>query len=197
MKTIYIYTLANPITNEIRYVGKTNNIKARYLGHLSKNNPKSHKANWIKSLTNQGLNPKLEILDIVSIENWKFWEKYWISQLLSWGFNLTNHTFGGEGSTFGNSGSFKKSHLPWNLNKKGYSTTKKGTFVPEDVKKKISLTLTGRPSLKKVSVKQFDKNMNLIQKFASITEARNITGIKGINNALTGRAKTAGGYIWR
>lgn len=39
-------------------------------------------------------------------------------------------------------------------------------------------------------------NKNLIKKFSSITEAKLETGIKGISNVLTGRAKTAGGYLW-
>jgi hypothetical protein len=36
-----------------------------------------------------------------------------------------------------------------------------------------------------------------INTYSSITEAKFITKIKGINNVLTGRAKTAGGYIWQ
>lgn len=40
-------------------------------------------------------------------------------------------------------------------------------------------------------------NKELINEFTSITEAKVQTGIKGINNVLIGRAKTAGGYIWQ
>lgn len=36
-----------------------------------------------------------------------------------------------------------------------------------------------------------------IKEYKSITEARNMTGIKGIKNVVTGLAKTAGGFIWR
>jgi hypothetical protein len=49
---------------------------------------------------------------------------------------------------------------------------------------------------KKRKVKQLDMNRNLIKEFSSITEAKLQTGIKGINNVLTGRAKKAGGYLW-
>ena len=197
MKKVYIYTLADPITEEIRYIGKTNNLKARYLGHLSKNNPKSHKSNWIKSLFNRNLKPKIEILEEVPIEDWKFWEVYWISQFKTWGFNLTNHTFGGDGITFSNEGSFKKQHIPWNKNRTGYTTKKKGYSVSREIRLKISKTLKGQESKRKKKVKQFDMNRNLIKEFNSITEAKLETGIKGINNALTGRAKSAGGYIWK
>jgi len=34
----YIYTLANSETDEIRYIGKTNNLKDRYRKHLENRN---------------------------------------------------------------------------------------------------------------------------------------------------------------
>lgn len=197
MKQVYIYTLTDPVTNEIRYVGKTNDIRTRFSCHLGRNNPKSHKASWIASLKARNLIPIIEIIDIVPIDNWKFWEKYWISQLISWGFNLTNHTEGGDGATFSNIGSFKSKHTPWNKGVKGYSTSKKNQTIPLSVRDKISLTLTGKPSKKKRTVKQYNTNMELIKEFASITEAKNITNIKGIANVVSGRALSAGGYIWQ
>ena len=36
MEKNFIYTLSNPITKEIKYIGKTFNIKRRLYGHLSK-----------------------------------------------------------------------------------------------------------------------------------------------------------------
>jgi hypothetical protein len=44
---------------------------------------------------------------------------------------------------------------------------------------------------------RLDKNLNIINEFQSITDAINKTKIKGIENALTGLAKTASGYIWK
>ena len=41
-----------------------------------------------------------------------------------------------------------------------------------------------------------DKNNNIINEYDSYTSAKNQTNIKGINNVLTKRAKTAGGYKW-
>jgi len=93
----YIYTLSDPETNEVRYVGKTQNIKERYNKHLrmskSKKNSNTYLYSWIKSLKS---NPKIEVLDEVG-NNWQFWEQYWICQFKTWGFNLTNLTIGGEG----------------------------------------------------------------------------------------------------
>ena len=108
MKTTNIYTLTDPITNEVRYVGKTNSISQRYKAHLNKaRKHQAHKLNWINSLKKKGLKPIIEVIDIVPVEDWRFWEKYWISQIKTWGFNLVNYTDGGDGLTFGNQTSFK------------------------------------------------------------------------------------------
>lgn len=97
---IYIYTLKNPITNEIRYVGKTNDLKHRYQQHLFIGKKiTTHCKSWIKSLIDNNLKPILEVIDICLIEEHAIIEKYWISQFKTWGFNLTNHTEGGEGIT--------------------------------------------------------------------------------------------------
>ena len=229
METVYIYTLEHPITEEIRYVGKTRNPKMRFHNHCNKlHNEKSHKRHWINKLKKEGLKPKMKILDEVLESEWKFWERFWINQLKQWNFNLVNHTSGGEGLTLGNETSFKKGNIPWNYGtakpkilkgnrgktensvknqfKKGvkpwnkgvtgYNTSRKGKPLQKEIKEKISNTLKGKPSNKKRNIKQLDMNRNLIKKFSSITEAKLETGIKGISNVLTGRAKTAGGYLW-
>jgi len=51
--------------------------------------------------------------------------------------------------------------------------------------------------VKSKPIQQMDKNNNIVKEYKSITEARNITGIKGIKNVVTGLAKTAGGFIWK
>jgi len=96
MKTVFIYTLEHPITKEIRYIGKTNNLKIRLGNHLC-NKDRTHKVNWIKSLKTKGLKPEMKILDEVDEVDWSFWEKYWIAQFKIWGINLVNETEGGEG----------------------------------------------------------------------------------------------------
>ena len=97
----YIYTLSHPITNEIKYIGKTINLKQRLSAHISdaKINKKNNMvSNWIKSLLNNNLKPKMEIIDETPHNNWGELEQYWISQFKSWGFNLKNITLGGEGA---------------------------------------------------------------------------------------------------
>lgn len=112
---VFIYTLEHPITNEVRYVGKTKNPKMRFHNHCNKlHNEKTHKRNWINNLRKENLRPVMEILDEVEESEWKYWEKFWIEQFRQWGFNLVNHTSGGDGLTIGNITSFKKGHRPWN-----------------------------------------------------------------------------------
>ncbi len=99
MTTIYIYALKDPTTNEIRYVGKTNNPTNRYAGHLSDKNNRLHKTRWINTLKENGLLPVIEILECASRDNWKERERYWIKKCRSEGANLTNISIGGEGAS--------------------------------------------------------------------------------------------------
>lgn len=112
--TTQIYTLTDPNTNEIRYVGKANNPKTRYYQHCRISTKKTHKTNWINKLLINKQKPIIEIIDTVPINEWIFWETYWISQFKAWGFNLVNNTHGGDGCTFGNQTSFKKGSVPKN-----------------------------------------------------------------------------------
>ena len=98
MKT-YIYSLNDPITNFPRYIGKANNPYKRFNQHMCITNNKTitHKINWIKKLKNNGLKPVLEIIDEINLDEWQFWEQFYITLYKSWGFNLTNDQLGGNG----------------------------------------------------------------------------------------------------
>lgn len=109
METTNIYVLIDPITNMVRYVGKANNVTQRYTAHLNRaRKHQIHKKNWIEKLKKEGLKPIIGVIDVVPINEWVFWETYWISQMKTWGFDLINYTNGGDGCTFGNQTSFKK-----------------------------------------------------------------------------------------
>lgn len=118
MENTFIYSLSDPITNEIRYIGKTNNIKKRLCTHLTKSNliKKTHKNNWIKNLLFNNTKPLIEVIDEVPIKEWGFWEKFWISQFKIWGFKLTNSTDGGDGVV--NDIKFGKDNNNYNFNVK-------------------------------------------------------------------------------
>lgn len=98
-KTI-IYTLADPINGEIRYVGKTvKSLKNRLSGHLCAiKKERNHRTNWIKSLLREGSIPMIEILEETTWEQSQDIEIMYISQFRNWGFKLVNSSDGGEGN---------------------------------------------------------------------------------------------------
>lgn len=97
MKT-YIYTLSDPTTNKIRYVGKTTNPKRRLSQHIQ--DAKYHKnsrrtINWIKSLISKNIKPIMSIIEECE-DNWQEREIYWIS-FYKKTCDLCNHHSGGLG----------------------------------------------------------------------------------------------------
>lgn len=167
MEKVFIYTLSHPITKEIRYVGKTKNLKERFHNHCNKlHNENTHKRNWIESLRRQNLKPLMSVIDEVPILEWKYWEKFWIKYLKCFGCDLVNHTSGGEGLTLGNQTSFKKGHKSW-----------LGKNHTEESKKKISKNsyTRGKPAFNRKKVIQMDKNEIIIKIWGSIFEAAKFT----------------------
>ena len=58
-ETQYIYYLTDPITNEVKYVGKTKTPKSRYEQHLRKlDKTNTPKRQWLVELFKKGLKPK-------------------------------------------------------------------------------------------------------------------------------------------
>jgi group I intron endonuclease len=100
---IFIYTLSSSSSpNDIRYIGKTKNIKDRIRRHISKyylNLEDNYKNRWIKSEVSKGNKILIEEIDLVNEEGWEESEKYWIEQFRNWGFRLVNTTDGGDGIT--------------------------------------------------------------------------------------------------
>jgi predicted GIY-YIG superfamily endonuclease len=147
----YIYTLSHPITGEVKYVGKTVNPKQRKHNHSNTARDKgTYKRNWINLLKSQKLRPKFEVIDEVT-NDWKFWEKYWISQFKVWGFTLCNYTLGGDGLESANQTSFKKGQVPWN----------KGIPHKDSTKELLRSIGLGRPSFKKKKLINIILIMNL------------------------------------
>lgn len=131
MEYTNIYILLDPITFDVRYVGKTNSAKRRLYSHIKecKSIRISYKINWIKSLLSKGERPIISIIDVVPISEWQYWEKYWIEQFKQWGFNLTNQTEGGDGGQ-----GYKHTDLAKNKMRK----SKLGKPLSEEHKIKIS-----------------------------------------------------------
>lgn len=222
MKTIKIYILEHPITKEIRYVGKTlQTLSIRLSMHISEAKSKrykNHKNSWIQSLLKNNLEPIIVLLDeLPNTPEWEWLERYWISQFKSWGFNLTNLTDGGDGnknqirsleSIIKFKETIKRKILSGEINykKRSIKTSKAlfGSKHSEITKQKLrDINLGKKQSLESIlkrtkgGVLQY-KNNKLINKFISLTEASNKTGLNrgNIASVCSGRRKTCGGYTW-
>ena len=131
MEYTNIYSLSDPNTGEIRYIGKTyNKLRKRLYAHINecKSDNKSHKISWIKGLLSNGEIPVISIIDIVPTDDWQFWEQYWIEQFKQWGFNLTNIAKGGYDNSYNRSDKTKKK----------MRDSKLGKPLSEEQKEKIS-----------------------------------------------------------
>jgi len=100
VKTTFLYTLSDPRTGEIRYLGKSDHPFKRLTIHRLDLRTQTHKVNWIRSLREAGLTPLMEILDEVPESQWEFWEREYIRVFRATGVRLTNQAEGGEGGAF-------------------------------------------------------------------------------------------------
>lgn len=169
--TLYIYTLSDPISNEIKYIGKTKNLKNRLQGHMCPYNLKQSwqsKNKWLKYLKNNGLKPIMEILDEGDENNIDNLEIYWISQFKTWGFKLKNET---------NGGSFP---------------TQKG----DKLKERHIQSLKKSPKKKKIVV-QYSLDNTFIAEYESISEARRQTKLGHISSCCHGRRKKCSEFYFR
>lgn len=106
--TVKIYVLKDPDSGEIRYVGKTiQKLKYRLASHYCRqrnykqSNSFNHTEAWVSSLRNQGKKPTIELLEEVEFEYWIDKERYYIQYFKDLGFNLTNHSVGGDKCNLG------------------------------------------------------------------------------------------------
>jgi hypothetical protein len=96
----YIYALRDPVTGEVRYVGKADDPVYRLRQHLKPGNlaaEETYKTHWLRLLVAQGLKPSLEVLEQVPKEQWEDAERRWIAHFLALGAPLTNSNDGGGG----------------------------------------------------------------------------------------------------
>jgi len=161
MKT-YIYTLTDPNTNEVRYLGKSVNPTKRFANHLTCK-VKTHCRNWIISLMKNNQLPILNIIDETD-SDWIWLEIYWIEQFRQWGFNLTNLTKGGEGQNGRKASEYTKKKM---------SDSRKGKmYLTDESKLKISIANKGKI--------RTDKNKDKISNSLKNYYSKNKQASKGI-----------------
>lgn len=98
MRKVYIYKIICPITNDIKYVGKTLRLNRRIQEHnMRKNKSKlSLIEKWENDLLSNNFKPVFEIIEECFEENWEEREIFWIKKLKDDGHDLLNMTLGGD-----------------------------------------------------------------------------------------------------
>lgn len=201
---VFIYSLADPDTGAIRYIGKAGNVKRRLQRHLreSKKDTRSPKKAWVKSLLCAGKRPVLEPLDNVPANEWEFWEQYWISQCKAWGYSLTNSTRGGDGVEMG--------QVPWNKGKKGSvmrnsGTFKKGSTIGEKTRFRRGESASRETQFQRggiphnsIIVVQRALDGTFVKMYGSYEEAAKAIGVTGsaIRNCVYRKIFKCKSYLW-
>jgi hypothetical protein len=94
--TIEIYGLIDPVSGEIRYVGKANNSNARLKNHLSESRRKTPVYRWIDKLRTLGMQPSMVVLEVCRPDNWQEAEIRLIAEYRNRGNRMLNVAAGGD-----------------------------------------------------------------------------------------------------
>lgn len=99
MRTVTFYVLIDPITKEVRYVGKTvQSLKVRLQRHMD--DGKHYVKNWIQTLRKHGVKPIIKSIgECREDEDWQTIEKILISEFRYFGYRLCNICEGGIGAS--------------------------------------------------------------------------------------------------
>ncbi len=183
----YIYSLADPDTGNVRYIGKTIYPNRRLADHLKmKSRTITHKEKWVNSILKLGKIPVFEvllevpenILNQCEIELIKHYKQF---------CKLTNGTDGGDGTS--KPASTKQIEIMINHNP---------MKNPETVRK-ASITRNRNGRLRK-PVNQYTKTGVLIKEWPSVIDASKKLDIPDSNisrNCNNKGYKSAGGFVWK
>jgi hypothetical protein len=144
------------------------------------------------------------------VEDWRYWEKYYIQKYKNLGYILENKNNGGGGPAFTSQETIDKIKNHPTRGKKiskarlGQPMKNKGKPLSEDHIAKIKATRGFLKSRKNPwqqrPVIQLDLDDNFVREFGSQTEAQYIMGkpnSDGIGACCRGEQKTAYGYKWK
>lgn len=109
MKDIIIYKLSDPFTGKTRYIGKTKeDLGIRLYGHIyAAKTEDNEKAKWINGLIKEGVNPIIEVIEIVKESEWEEKEVFYIKKYREKEKDLLNIANGGK-CNYETSGDFRR-----------------------------------------------------------------------------------------
>lgn len=142
-----IYTLTDPRTDEVRYVGMTSRtVEVRVREHLRDGRvpsaPKSHRVHWLRQLVSEGLAPIPTVLEETSEGSWAERERFWITKLRSEGAPLVNATDGGEGVLGHRPSAEARAKMAAAARR---TRNRLGTITSAETREKIGAARRGRP----------------------------------------------------
>ena len=185
-QNVFIYTLSDPFTEEVRYVGKTiKTLNRRLSGHIAaaKRKASSYSSCWIKSLLDRGKLPEISLLEMTSNSDWQETERFWISYLRFLGFRLTNITLGGEG--FHGKPLTKEHKAKISLSMKGMQSNTLGKKMPNSHRESCS-----RRAKEQMKDKEFLKRLCSLSRKARIGSKASSKTIERMSKARKGKPWT-------
>lgn len=129
-----IYALVDPLTEQVRYIGRSINGLTRARIHRAPAKlriDRTHKANWIRSLMAQGLTYQIRVMEECDPSAIDDAERRWIAAGRAMGWPLTNLTDGGDGALGHRHTDATKAKIRSIVNR------------PDEHRKRISSTLRG------------------------------------------------------
>lgn len=224
---IYFYILIDPLTNKIRYIGQSVNPANRYRNHIyeAKKNNRNHKERWIIQLLRKNVKPIMQIVweEVMGAVEANSFETYMIEYYKEIGCDLTNsedrarntpvvettpvYQFDTEGTLIAKFPNANQAMLLTGVKDAAIGEVCRNPFKAGNNSRGGFLwAYTEEPSKEYQKPKgtpkrtlQLDEDGMLLAEFNSAREASRVTGIcyKRISACITGRQKTAGGFVWK
>jgi hypothetical protein len=98
-QTAWVYALIDPRDNQVKYIGKSINPKARLREHILKcNKERTKKGNWVKKLLSLSLEPQMKLLKEAQHTEIPYWEEHYIKHYKFDGITLLNYDDKGIGT---------------------------------------------------------------------------------------------------
>ena len=144
-QTYQIYTLNEPNSDIVRYVGLTRNPEKRHKEHIKEKRHNSYKSHWVSKLTQRGLEPKMDIIETdLSLQEAFEKEMHYIKLFKSFGARLVNLTIGGE-APMANKKHSAETRAKMSEDRKGEKNAFYGKKHTKETWDKIKEKLKGRP----------------------------------------------------
>lgn len=171
----YIYSLSDPISGKVVYIGKTKNIKRRYSDHCRrpKGSYRTILDKWKKEIIDSGLKPQINIIKECDETNVDFYERFYISEYRKDG--ILNMTDGGDGL-----------QNPSEETRRKIGDKSRGRIPTIETRQKISKSGYNNSSSKKILC--YDIDSNFIGEFINSRRASEKLNIsyKQISSVLNG-----------